>query len=274
MQRGRVLIRANLPRRSPIFKMIIMAKKLFILLLFLYTPFAFAATHCKIKRVLFVVAMEKEAKPMIKILHLHSVGRFDPMPMHAYRGKYNNLDVFLILNGKDPIYKVQNVGTQAAAVTTYLGIEKFHPDLVVSVGTAGAIVTKQVKPGTIYLSKKIYFYSRRIPGKDKQYGLGGYPSYSSKSLPSFNRGIICSGDDFDQTPKDYAMFLKLNCDVIEMEAASVAWVSELNHVPMIALKGITNNVENKNANAIYHKNFAMVANKLASSVKIFLDSLH
>src|SRR5579883_341732 len=248
-------------------------RKILILLLLIILPCMGFAAHPnkKMKRILLVVAMDKEAEPIIKKLKLKPMHLVDfyPLPMKAFTGIFANKQIFLIENGRDPVYKVSNIGTEAATLTTYIGIEKFHPDLVISIGTAGGVLPRQVKPGDIYLSKKIYFYNRRIVGKGYHYGIGDYLSYTPKNA-TLKRGIICTGDDFDQSASDYAMFLKLHCDVIEMEAASVAWVSQLNHIPMIAMKGVTNDVEIKNANAIFHKNFDWVMNKVTTELQLFL----
>jgi nucleoside phosphorylase len=130
-----------------------------------------------INKILLVVAMNKEASPIIKKLNLKKEADVFPgLPMQAYVGKYANKDIFLITNGKDPMYKVDNVGTQPAVLATYLGIEHFHPDLIINVGTAGGIAKNGAKLNDIYVSEKIYFYDRRIPDSYFQYGLGGYVS--------------------------------------------------------------------------------------------------
>jgi len=107
----------------------------------------------KIKKILLVVAMDTEALPIINVLNLKkSPHIFSKLPMQAYVGTYSNLDILLVDNGKDPVYKVQNIGTQAATLSAYVGIEHFHPDLVISIGTAGGIAENGAKIGDIYTS--------------------------------------------------------------------------------------------------------------------------
>jgi 5'-methylthioadenosine nucleosidase len=252
---------------------------LFILLVLgvvLYVPSLQADTSYH--RVLLVVAMDKEAAPIINALNLKkSLHSFSNLPMQGYVGKYNNLAIFLILNGKDPVNNVQNVGTQAATLATYLGIKYFHPDLVINVGTAGGTFASGAKVGDIYISQKIYFYARRIPLPGyAEYGMGGYDSANFDQITNslnLRKGIVCSGDSFDDDQKDTDVISKNNCAVREMEAAGVAWLSMLTNTPMFAMKGITDMIESKDGHDDFKKNFAQVTENLADKLKLFLDKL-
>lgn len=231
-----------------------------------------------IKKILLVVAMDSEAQPVISSLHLRKMPRSPHgLPMQEYAGRYRNLDIMLITNGMDPIYHVQNVGTQAATLSTYLGMETFHPDLVISIGTAGGVEKNGARQKDIYVSQKIFFYDRRILAKGyHEYGLGGYRSISISPLDNqlgLKSGVICSGDSFDQNRTDYAFFINENCAVVDMEAAGVAWVSMLMHTPMFALKGVTNFVKGNNIHDQYEKNISAVTLDLSVKLKKILTAL-
>lgn len=227
-----------------------------------------------IKKVLLVVAEEQEAQPIISKLHLHKIkNAFAPLPMQAYQGSYAKKNIFLVLNGVDPINKVQNVGSQAATLSTYLGIHSFHPDLVISVGSAGGLEVNHARLNEIYYSRKIYFYDRRLPSpKGKKYGLGNYPSITIPLLAKLGlqEGIVCSGDSFDNDVTDYARLMKFHCDAVDMEAAGVAWVSMLMHTPMFALKGITNFLGRGDIHTEYRENLPKMTVRLAEKLQEFL----
>lgn len=252
-----------------------MFRKIFTLLLMILASDAFAATSIplKIKTVLLVVAMDKEALPIIKELKLHpSSVSFSNLPMQAYVGKFQEINVVLLMNGKDPVNQVQNIGPEAATLTTYLGIEHFHPDLIMSVGSAGGMKEHGAQIQDVYVSQKIYFIDRRING-GKNYAAYGLGSYSSAKLPpalikseDLKGGIVCTGSSFDNNLTDHEMMLKNNCQAIEMEAAGVAWVSMLMKTPMIAIKGITNYVGGSNDNNEFEKNLPIVTKILADKV--------
>lgn len=236
------------------------------------------SNNLQIKKVLLVIAMDSEAKPIISSLNLHKVTNvFTNLPMQKYIGKYEKLEIFLVINGLDPINNVQNIGAQAATLSTYLGIEYFHPDLIISIGTAGGIAKNGAKQGDIYYSQKIYFYDRRLPLKGyHEYGLGDYPSAIFASLDNkigLKPGIICSGDSFDDNKTDYNMFIKENCSAIDMEAAGVAWISMLTKTPMFAMKGITNFVKGKDIHEQFRKNLPVVTLELANKLRELLHDL-
>lgn len=257
-----------------------MRKMLFIFFLFILPFYSHAISsshsHHSIKKILIVVAMEEEATPLIKLLHLNQLPAPDAdLPIKAYGGHYNNLDIKLILNGKDPVHHVQNIGTQPAVLSTYLGINKFQPDLIISVGTAGGKATKNVKIGDIYISDKIYFFSRRFHSDDyKRYGIGGYNSMDTSAFTKklgLKKGTICSSDSFDEDKAEHELFVKLGCEVKEMEAAGISWVSMLKKVPMFALKGITDHIGHISTHDQFEKNSTMVSKKLAIKTRDILD---
>jgi 5'-methylthioadenosine nucleosidase len=225
-----------------------------------------------VKKVMLVVAMDSEARPIISKLALQKLPQsFSNLPMQGYVGKYADLDILLVTNGMDPVNKVQNVGTQAATLSTYLGIEYFHPDFIISIGTAGGVEKNGAREKDIYASEKIYFYDRRIASKDyREYGLGAYPSTPMAKKLGFKAGIICSGDSFDDNRTDYNIFIKQNCSAIDMEAAGVAWVSQLTHTPVVAIKGITNFVKGDNIHAQYQKNLPVVTLRLSEKLEELL----
>lgn len=231
----------------------------------------------EIKKILLVVAMNQEAQPIIKSLDLHpSRQMFSRLPMRSYTGHYANKEIFLIKNGTDPIHGVENIGTQPATLSTYLGIERFQPDLVISIGTAGGMAQAGAKIGDVYVSQKIYFYDRRSPQKGyADYGHGAYPSYPVDKLATklhFKKGRICTGDSFDISPTDLALILKHQCAAVEMEAAAIAWVSQQMNTPMVAIKGI-GDIVGKSSEKQYAENSITTQNHLGKAIEGFISSL-
>lgn len=229
------------------------------------------------KKILLVIAMKQEAEPIINALHLKKTGQsYSGLPMRSYVGKYANKDIFLIMNGTDPVNKVENICTQPATLSAYLGIANFHPDLVISIGTAGGIAEKGININDVLISEKIYFYSRRSPQAGyTEYGMGGYPSYPFDDIADkmkLKKSIICSGDAFHLSATDKKIVQKQDCSAIEMEAAGVAWVSMLTKTPMIAIKGIDDQADVDSENQ-YDKNSHRLQRKLGETIKTFLSYL-
>ncbi len=48
----------------------------------------------------------------------------------------------VVWNGKDDEYGVDLIGTVPAAISTYLALQTFKPDLLISAGTAGGFKSK------------------------------------------------------------------------------------------------------------------------------------
>lgn len=65
-----------------------------------------------------------------------------PAPCKSSSGIYSSMAVMVVHNGKDKNHAVDNVGTVPAALTSYLAIQAFKPDLVISAGTAGGFKEK------------------------------------------------------------------------------------------------------------------------------------
>ena len=61
------------------------------------------------------------------------------------------------------MHGVDNVGTVPAAVTAYLAVHEFKPDLVISMGTAGGFKAKGAAIGDLFLATAFANHDRRIP---------------------------------------------------------------------------------------------------------------
>ena len=64
--------------------------------------------------------------------------------------------------GKDTRFGVDNVGTPAASLTTYLAAQAFQPELVISLGTAGGFKTKGAAIGSVFVGTSTVNHDRRI----------------------------------------------------------------------------------------------------------------
>ncbi len=65
-----------------------------------------------------------------------------PAPCSTYSGTVGELAVHVVWNGRDAAHGVDNVGTVPAALSTYLALQAFKPDLIISAGTAGGFKAK------------------------------------------------------------------------------------------------------------------------------------
>ena len=156
------------------------------------------ATDHVVKSVLFVIAMESEAQPLLNRLELVPLENSIPhSPCKIFVGEHNGAKVSVVINGKCETYKVDNVGTTPAALSTFLAINQLKPDLVVNAGTAGGFKRKGASIGDSYISTLIKNHDRRIPIPGfTEYGVG---SYESLQVPQLVKVRLLAERTLDQT---------------------------------------------------------------------------
>lgn len=189
--------------------------------------------------------MPAEAKPLIQHFNLlENKGYFGNLPPVAYTGQYRDIEILVVINGKDPQHGVDLVGTQPATLAAQIAIDRFAPDLIINPGTAGAFARNGSRIGDVYLSSSYFvFHDRRIPipGWD-EYGFGKYPSFDTTKLANalgYKQGIVTSGNSLDMTSTDEQTIDQLGGQVKDMEAAAFAWVASLHGTPFFSVKSVT-----------------------------------
>lgn len=197
-----------------------------------------------IRSILVVMAMRAEAAPVVAALDARPVqvphGR--PHEWHvAHRG---GARVVVAVNGVEPCHGVDGVGPEPAVLNAVTAIDHFHPDLVVSAGTAGGWQARGGAIGKVYLSyPHVVRHDRRIDLDGfRDYGVGRFPVVPMRAVAlaiDAEPGVVTTGGSLDETAEDVAAMAALDARAKDMEAASIGWLCELLHVPFVALKAIT-----------------------------------
>ena len=158
------------------------------------------------RRILIVMAMDTEARPVVAALGERwgqqpaAAPVEPPLPMRGWRFvRPDGGEVILTINGEDPRHGVDSVGTQPAALATHAGIRRFGPDLVLTVGTAGAL-PGAAAVGEVFHAAGFRFHDRRIVGVAA--GFEGYGVYAMPAAalgafagtPSARPAVISSGN--------------------------------------------------------------------------------
>lgn len=238
------------------------------------------------ERVVIVMAMEAEAAPLRDALRaqpFESPAWAAGLPCrlsHAPKAK-GRPDVVLAVNGTDPIYGVDAIGSTAAALTVHvaLNLDRPRPDLVLSVGTAGGWRRAGAEIGDAYLAWPHFAcHDRRIelPGFDAmgESNLGAADLRGHASALGCRLGIVTTGDSLDESPTDREMIVASGAEVKEMEAAAVAWVGHLHGVPVGALKTITDLVDSPVATEVqFVENLTTAAETLRRKTLALLERL-
>lgn len=218
--------------------------------------------------------MHDEALPIIKALGLKENLEKIPnaLPFKCFQSSIDsdlkNINLTLIISGKDSRYLVDNIGCEAATLMAYQAINLFDPDLLISAGTAGGFAAAGAQIGTIYISDDYFVFHDRVvplPGFE-QSGIGRFPAANLKQMVTdlgFNSGVISTGSSLEKNLKDQLVLEKHQVVAKEMEAAAIAWVAMLHQIPVTAVKSITNLVDQDNQSEHeFVKNFDQAVNSL------------
>jgi len=231
------------------------------------------------KKILFVVAMQTEADPMLEALGIPGPAAplEPPLPPKIYTKPPDpsmGLQLALVVNGEDPIYKVDSFGSDAATLATYLGIKNFSPDLVISAGVAGGFLSKGAYVGYVYVSRDtVRYFDRRVSIRVPNYhdyALGYYPVVNAAEMVmrlGLEAGIVVTGESFENSPTDNEMIALNDGAAIEMEAAAVAKMSMLLGVPFMAVKAIVDVEEETSIADQFNTDFKVATTNLALQLK-------
>lgn len=226
----------------------------------------------KIQKIGLIVAMNIEAKPIIKSLNLEpeeiSIGT---LPFLAWTGEVNGTEIMLMTLGADPRFGCPNIGTNAAVLCAQKLIEIFQPDILLNIGTAGGM-NGQTTIGKVYLAQgDFYFHDRHIEVEMfRKYADGKYPAIKAPSLAmhlDLPVGILSTGNSFELQPLELERMKANNVNLKDMEAAAIAWVAWLNKTPCLALKAVTDFIEpyDHSSEAQFLKNYKASCERLSET---------
>lgn len=231
--------------------------------------------------VLLVIAMQGEADPILQALHIEGPGTPVelPLPPVSYGTTYKGLKINIVVNGQDPMYNLDSFGSDAATVSTFLGIKAFSPDLVISTGVAGGFKSL-ADIGDVYLSQdSMRYFDRRvsITTPDYQdYAIGFYPVIDASKIAEalgLRTGIVVTGGSFENSLIDDRQIRNLDGSVVEMEAAAVAKMSMLLEKPFMAVKAIVDFDDAVGFAGQFTQNFTIATTNLAKELLRIFDYL-
>src|SRR5262245_24383750 len=228
----------------------------------------------KIKSILFVIAMEAEAEPILKAFKVRGPRMTiePPLPPIAYETEYSGLRLHFVINGQDPMYKLDSFGTDAATLSTYLGIRKFAPDLVISTGVAGGFKSR-AQIGDVYLSQdSMRYFDRRVSITSpnyQDYAIGFYPVIDASKLAKalkLKTGIVVTGGSFENSLIDDRQIRNLDGSAVEMEATAVGKMSMLLQKHFMAVRSIVDFDDAIGFASQFDQNFKIATDNLAKEL--------
>ena len=204
------------------------------------------------QRVLIVMAMRGEALPLIDALgrSWQSVSADEafepPLPLRLWTFRHaEGGEVGIVVTGEDPLHGVDSVATAPAALATHAGIGRLEPDLVLTVGTAGAL-PGQATVGQVFHVGGFRFHDRRIVGVTDDFERYGVYPQDAAALPvpadgtPVETAIVSTGNALNPVAEDFRSMAAHGAILKEMEGAAIAWVAALHGVPCAGVKSVTN----------------------------------
>jgi len=157
-----------------------------------------------------------------------------------------------LIENKNVVVVKSNVGKVNSARSCQILIDKFNPDLVINVGTAGS-VDNRLEIGDVVVANTLVQYDFDVTSFGRKLGeienIGECIKVNNDLLNLFDDmnvtiGCIASGDKFvvDINEKNNIRNI-FNALCIEMEGASIAQVCYLDDVPFLVIRSITDKLD-------------------------------
>ena len=234
------------------------------------------------KKIAIIVAMEAEASKLIQELNFQKIASIEPkLSIEAFQTTYKNLNIHLVLNGKDKTHQVDSIGPMTSTLTAYLTLKNFQPDLLLNTGTCGAFKSKDASIAKVYLCNEFCSHDGRvsIPGF-KEYGTNATKFEQPEinkilSLSNLEQAVVSTGNSLDISTEDLSRLEKHEKVVKEMEAASIAYVAKQFETPFLALKSVTDLIDGGGlAQEEFLKNLQRSSEKLYKETLKLLDLIN
>lgn len=229
--------------------------------------------------IMLMIIMEEESKPLIQALSLTPDPNFSNPICDCLTNSYKSLKLFLFKPKKDPKFNCDSVGSEIAALTTYIGINYCKPDLLINAGSSGGILnnTQELNIGDVCVAKEgIAFFDREMIIKEfEDYQNGKYEIVLfEKIVKKLNLKEVIVGTTSSFT-NDPSLAKKQNVHVVEMEAAAIGKVCFWFRVPFFVLKVISDvdEPDQQKKAKMFENHLGNVSEILACKIQEFLNCI-
>jgi len=228
--------------------------------------------------ILLQAAMRTETQLIIDREALQPIGAFDAnSPAEAFTGKVGSRQVVLVTHGRDPTHQCDRIGTISAATTCAAALARFSPKLIVNIGTCGGFLARGGSICDLHLPERVAFHDQRVPipgfREFARGELNTHPVDALRAELGALGGTCSSGGSLDATPEDRAILDTLEARCKDMEAAAIAFVARDWRVPFIAVKCVTDLVDDPEAvQDAFLRNLRSATMRLATAASALLRS--
>lgn len=163
---------------------------------------------------------------------------------------YDNHKIKLHSTGIDRDTNIPRFGLVPAAQATQKAIIMDKPDLVISVGTCGAINNGKIKIGDTIIANKCSYFDRILDDSFQSYGFGNFPClFNDKFITNgVFIGKISSSNTFFTDKMQEINFNKLESIARDMESAAIADVCYSNNINCLVIRGVVSLLDENDVN--------------------------
>lgn len=193
-------------------------------------------------KIAILSAMNEEIMPTINAYEAKVIDKINEQEVYEYKGSSNE---YLFLNS--------GIGKINAAITTTLLIDKYNPDLIISIGTAGGI-GHNMQVSDFVVADKMAFWDvdvtafnyeiGQLPDSQKYLEVKDYQKLVEliKTLKvNTHIGTIVTGDSFvcEDTKRQFIEANFENVHAIEMESTSILMTAQKLNTNCVVLRTIS-----------------------------------
>ncbi|MGI6358802.1 MAG: 5'-methylthioadenosine/S-adenosylhomocysteine nucleosidase [Bacillota bacterium] len=166
------------------------------------------------------------------------------------------------------------VGKVRAAAATQALIDRYHPHLILNIGTAGGL-RDEIKIGDIVVTRRQFQHDSQLW---ERYCCDAHPGLSQLLFEQLSQqyrthqGNGCAGDMF-QTDRQEKLRLaeKFDAHCVDMESAAIADTCAVNQVPFCVIRSISDALEG--AMNEFEQNYQQVSQLVARAVMPLIGKL-
>ncbi|WP_163370594.1 5'-methylthioadenosine nucleosidase [Endozoicomonas acroporae] len=201
------------------------------------------------KRILIIMAMAAEARPIIDQLGLKALPADPRLQSHfpRFQGEFAGKEIVISLNGKSTEYGVDRIGTEFAALNTQSAIVEFAPELIINAGTCGAFSADADIADIITSDQPVVYHDHRVPLKGfDRFAMGAYPTaYCPEYFQGIEHklGVVTTGNSLDMPDIDRQWIRQNQGMAKEMECAAVAATAHLYGIDFLPIKSVTDHID-------------------------------
>jgi adenosylhomocysteine nucleosidase len=161
------------------------------------------------------------------------------------------------ISGEDVVFFHGGYGKVAAAGSTQYAIDRWHPRVLVNLGTCGGLSSER-KVGDIVLASETFIYDIvELMGSADEAIEDYHTRLDTTAWPARLAGRVIAGPivsaDRDIDPSaPRALQAKYRASVGDWESGAIAWVAAHNRTPVIILRGVTDVIDAAGGNPTYN----------------------